>query len=229
MGVSMEMDYSGHRQRLRERFLEYGFEGFHDYEVLEILLFYVYPRQDTKKKAKEVLSYFKENLHDLFSATANELMQSGLSETATVLIASIKKAFVFQQKKKISGIDYIHSSNEVYDFLKYYFKNSKNEEFYVIFLNTANCILKAESLFKGTKNESRVYIRSIIERCLLYHASQIIIAHNHPSGNLKASDSDIDITMKIKQALAYLEIKLLDHLIIGDDDFSSFKELGYLN
>jgi DNA repair protein RadC len=225
----MENDSEGHRQRLRERFMQYGTDGFHDYEILELMLFYVYPRKDTKKIAKQVLSAFKNNLHDIFSAEPENLIRAGLSQTAAILISSLKKIFIYQQKKKIAGSDFIKSSTDVYDYLKYYYKNSKYEEFYVIFLNTANCIIKTECLFSGTTNESRIYIRNIVESCLNCHASQIIIAHNHPSGNLKASDSDLDITVKIRQALSYLEIKLLDHLIIGDDDFMSFKEMGYID
>lgn len=221
-------DNQGHRERLRERFKQNFLEGFHDYEVLELILFYAYPRIDTKKKAKEVLNFFHNDLHQVFHATNAELQTSGLSENASVLIRIIRESFIYQQKKKIIGLDFIHSSQEVYDFFLYYFKAVKNEEFFVLYLNTANCIIQAESLFEGTKNESRVYIRTIIEKCIQYHATQIIVIHNHPSGNLKASDSDINITLKIKEAISYLEIKLLDHLIIGDNDFMSFKEQGYL-
>ena len=216
-------DNKNHRSRLRQKMMENGMDSFLDYEVVELLLQFVYPRKDTKIKAKKLMTHFHDDIHALFHADAAELALAGLPETGVALFMSVRQAFIYQQRKKIKGIDYISSSQQVYDFFKYYFKGQKNEEFFVLYLNTANCILKAESLFEGSKNESRVYIRIIVEKCLAYHATQIIVVHNHPTGNLKASDSDIHITTKIQQALALLEIKLLDHLIIGDNEFSSFK------
>ncbi len=218
----------GHRSRLRQRYEKDGLNGFLPHEVLELLLFYTYPRRDTKVIAKKALSHFHNNLHKLVHASVSELKESGVSENSAVLIKLIRDAFLYQQKLSLIKSDFITSSNDVYNYCKNYFKGMQIEEFKVIFLNTANHILTEESLFQGTVNESRVYIRKILERCLNHSASQVLLVHNHPTGNLKPSESDLAITNKIKEALALYEIRILDHLIIGDNDFYSFKENGFL-
>lgn len=215
---------NGHRNRLRQRYEKDGLDGFHPYEVLELLLFYVYPRKDTKALAKKFLSYFNDNLHKLMQADISELTKAGLTENSATLLKLVRDAFLYQQKLSLIKTDYFTSSEEVYSYCKHYFKGKMIEEFKIIYLNTANQILNEETLFVGTVNESRVYIRKIVERCLYYGASQVLLVHNHPTGNLKPSDADLIITMKIKDALSLFEIRVLDHLIIGDNDFYSFQE-----
>lgn len=125
----------------------------------------------------------------------------------------------------------IKSSNDVYDVIKQVIPllwNSPVEVFGFFGLDNANNIIMHDFSQSGNVNESRVYISNIAKKLLLSNCSQVILIHNHPSGNLKASDSDIDITNKIKQALSYFEIKVLDHIIAGEDDFLSFKEMGYI-
>ncbi|MCD4650353.1 MAG: JAB domain-containing protein, partial [Candidatus Cloacimonetes bacterium] len=118
--------------------------------------------------------------------------------------------------------NYITNCKDVYNYLKTYYKGMKNEEFKVLYLNTKNIILYEESLFTGTVNEAKVYIRKIIEQTIRFSACAIIIVHNHPSGNLKPSQDDILITERIKQALSLIEVKLLDHIIVGDNDYFTF-------
>ena len=146
-----------------------------------------------------------------------------------MLIPNIKLVMV-----KEKNHDYkITSSNEVFDVIKKEIvpklSTSPVEVFGFIGLETNNKIIFIDDSAVGGINESRVHIANIAKKLLLTNSSQVILFHNHPSGNLKASESDINITCKVKEALNYFDIKLLDHLIIGDGDFISFKELGYIN
>lgn len=128
----------------------------------------------------------------------------------------------------------ISSSTDVYELIKSSIfpklTDSNIERFYFIGLNTANEVLIIDEHASGGVNESRVYIAEIAKRLLLSNASFVILIHNHPSGNLQCSQADIQITEKIREALAYFDIKVLDHLIVGSgaSDFISFKELGYI-
>lgn len=108
--------------------------------------------------------------------------------------------------------------------------SSNVEKFYFIGLNTCNQVLIIDEHSKGGVSEARIYISEIAKKLLLTNSSQVILIHNHPSGNLQASDSDILITNKISEALKLFEIQLLDHLIIGQDldDYLSFKSIGIL-
>ena len=125
----------------------------------------------------------------------------------------------------------ISSSSDIYSFVKEYLikelASNPNEVFVVVGMNTSN---KINVVFRqeGSLNESRVYIAKIAKELLLTNSAQCILVHNHPSGNLKPSDSDIQITTKIMEALRYFEINVLDHLIVNETDFNSFKEMGYL-
>lgn len=221
-------DYEGHRQRLRNRFFEVGLDGFEPHEVLELLLFNVYVRRDTKKIAKKVLEYFKNDLHKVLNASDDDLKSAGLSDSAASLIKLSREIFVYQLKKDLIKQDKISSSNDAGNFLKAYFKGFDKEEFCVIYLNNRNKILDIKSEFKGTFNESRVYVRELVKHCLKYNAASIIISHNHPSGHMQPSSQDIKITEKIKLALELFDIRLLDHILVGNNEIYSFAENGHL-
>jgi len=141
--------------------------------------------------------------------------------------ACYKLALVRESKPEYQ----IKSSDGVYDVVKKIIPilwDSPVEVFGFFGLDNANNIILHDFSHTGSVNESRVYIANIAKKLLLSNCSQVILIHNHPSGNLKASDSDIDITNKIIKALNYFEIKVLDHLICGESDFLSFKEMGYI-
>ena len=220
-------DNDGHRERLRNRFFEVGLDGFEPHEVLELLLFNVYVRRDTKKIAKSVMNYFKNDFHKVLTASHEELFNAGLSPSATSLIKLVRETFIYQMKKELVKEKKITSSKDAYDFLKAYFKGLPNEEFCVIYLNNRNKILDICSEFQGTFNESKVYIRELVKHCLKYNAASIIISHNHPSGHLEPSSADINITQKIKLALEFFDIRVLDHILVADNDFYSFLEHGH--
>ena len=214
--------YEGHRKRLRERMLENGLKNFSEHEVIELLLQFTYPRIDTKEKAKKVLEYFDGEYID--SSAHKDLIAAKLSETAATLIIAVREAFIYQFEKKIKNRkSYIFSPDDAAEYLTANLKYKNHEEFHIVYLNTANAVLDVELLFTGSINESRVYIRKIIEKCLKVGASQILIAHNHPSGRLKPSNEDISITQKIQEVLKYIEVSLIDHLIIGDNEYLSFR------
>jgi len=115
----------------------------------------------------------------------------------------------------------ITSCHDVYNYLKQYYKGKQNEEFKVIFLNSRNYIIAEETLFRGTVNEAKIYIRTLIQSVVKTGATAIIVVHNHPGGTLKASEEDLHITEKIKKVLGFIDVKVLDHIIIGDNDYLS--------
>ncbi len=218
----------GHRERLRNRFFEVGLDGFEPHEVLELLLFNIYVQRDTKALAKQVLAYFKNDLHRVLSASEEDLRSAGLAPSAASLIKLTREIFIYQMKIDLVKQKSISSSDDAIGFLKAYFKGLPNEEFCVMYLNNRNKILDIKSEFQGTYNESRVYIRELVKHCLKYNAASVIISHNHPSGYLSPSSQDINITKKIKIALEYFDIKVLDHILIADKESYSFAEHSLL-
>jgi len=219
----------GHRERLRKRFLMSGIAGFHDYEILELLLTYVVVRKDCKGIAKELLGKYGD-LYTLLKQPEDELKKNSFVTDRTVVF--FKVIFQILEKelyKKIHNERITISSNvQLLNYLEYSLLKRDIEVFKVLFLNTQNELLKEEELFKGTLDRSTVYIRELVKKILDYNAKSVIIVHNHPSGSLKPSQSDITLTQKLKDTFERIEIRLLDHLIISEKGYFSFLEGGLL-
>ena len=212
---------AGHRQRLRNRYIKNGLDGFHDYEVLELILSYTIHMRDTKDKAKELIGKFG-SLIGVLNASVDELVDvQGINDRTAVHIKLFRDTMTFALSDKITKQHWVTSCQDVYEYMKTYYKGMRNEEFKVIYLNSRHMIIDEETLFRGTNNEAKIYIRNLIEQVIKKGAAAIIIVHNHPGGTLKASEEDILITRKIKKVLGYISVNLLDHIIVGDNDYIS--------
>ena len=158
-------------------------------------------------------------------------------------IKELKKGVIEEEKNAVEFYEFIKEylkidtkedlilikgKNELVDYLKVNMGFLKHEEFKIILLSANNRLIYEESLFKGTIDRSVVYPRLIIERVLKYQAKGIIFAHNHPSGDLKPSKKDIEITLEMQEILDKVDIKLLDHVIVSDSNYFSFYENGLI-
>jgi len=222
--------YEGHRERLRQRFGKSGFQGFQDYEVLELLLTFVLPRIDTKPIAKELLLKFK-NFNGVLNADKRELQQiNGIkqrtAEFLKILRASIE--YYFNEKTKSGQIKFTNL-NDLVTFIRASLYGKKNEVMYVIYLNSQNEFINSEFLSEGTVSETVAFPRKIVEGALKNNATTVILAHNHPGGLTEPSDNDNIITGQIKDALQIVDISLQEHIIISDDGFYSYRKNGCLD
>lgn len=225
----MEKGYEGHRDRLRKKYLQGGYLAFHEYELLELLLTYVIPRRDTKPIAKELIEKFG-NLDGVVSASLEDLTEvSGIKENSGVflkLLGDLAKN-LYKGEMKREGIQ-LKDKSSLLRYLRSDIGFSSREEFKVIFLNNYNMLVGSETLFVGTIDKSAVYPREIVEKVLQYKAKGIIFAHNHPSGNLRPSKQDIQITEHMQEALDLIDVKVLEHIIITKDGYFSFLEEGLI-
>jgi DNA repair protein RadC len=211
-----------HRERLRERYLRNGLDGFHPYEVLELILAYAIPRRDTKPLAKELIRRFG-SLTEVLNAPVEVLCEvKGMGERTALLLKLLRDTAAYHLRENLPGKSAIRNSRDIYEYLCAYYKGLKHEEFKVIYLDAQNTVLFEETLFTGTNNESKVYIRKVVERVMQTHAASVVIVHNHPSGRLEPSREDIGVTLKLRSALELIEVHLLDHVIVGDNDYLSF-------
>lgn len=218
----------GHRSRLRQKFMQAGIGAFHDYELIEMLLTLTTPLRDMKQPAKEALRRFG-SLAGVLEAPLQLLMEiDGIGETnafALKLPHAVSRRYLQEQ---IIGADFIRSSSSVHTFLTHNLRDRNREVFMVIFLNGQNRILKMEELFEGTLTSSAVYPREVIKRALDYDSAALIFVHNHPSGNTSPSAEDQAITKKLIAAAETIGVKVLDHLIIGGNDYYSFADKGLI-
>jgi DNA repair protein RadC len=218
--------YIGHRQRIKKKYEKSGMEGWLDYEVLELALSYTISRRDTKPIAKDLLARFK-TLNGVLDADRKDLQSiKGISEHSALFLRFLKDISILYMEKGIHNRDLLSSPRVVCDYLKVSLKGLADEEFKMLFLDSRNQLIAVETFKTGTVNRSVVYPRKVVERALYNHAVGVIIAHNHPAGSLEPSQEDQDITRAIKEALKTVDITLLDHIIIGNNDYYSFRNNG---
>ncbi|NIM90488.1 MAG: DNA repair protein RadC [Candidatus Aminicenantes bacterium] len=218
----------GHRRRLRERFLNGGLDGLLDYEIVELLLSLGTPRRDCKQQAKEALRRFK-TLGGVLEASEERLQEiEGLGPHNIFGLRFVQEVSRCFLKSRMMSRPVCRCSREVFDYLYHSLRDAKKEKFKVIFLDTKNQILEEKTVVEGTVDSSAVYPREIIKEALRYEASSLIFVHNHPSGDPEPSESDKAITRELVLAANIMQIKALDHIIIGDNRYFSFADEGLI-
>ena len=218
----------GHRSRLRDRFLEKGLIGFSDVEVLELLLSFGTPRTDCKEPARQLIKKFGSFAKVLEAPTCSLVEIKGVGPKNSFALRFIQGVATYYLKERLHGKHYLHSSKEVCDFLLHSMRGLKKEVMTVIFLDSSHAILNSEIVSEGTLNVNTVYPREIVKRALDIHAAALVLAHNHPSGALKPSPQDIALTRKLYLVCSFMQIQLLDHIVIGNGSFS-FSDNGLMD
>lgn len=216
--------YVGHRQRLKEKFLKNS-SGFSDYELLELLLFQAIPRKDVKPLAKGLLKKFK-NFQELINASHEHIMSeraSGATQAVYFQLQLFKELLNRIFREEVIEKHAISSWTALLNYLKFNMGCLKVEQFRVLFLNNKNILLADEVLATGTIDQTPVYPREIVKRILFHEAASIILVHNHPSGNTKPSPADVELTEQVIQACKTVNVKVHDHVIIGGNNYFSFK------
>ena len=218
----------GHRKRLRERFNQSGLAAFLDYEIVELLLTLGTPRKDCKPQAKEAIKRFG-TLRGVLEAPSEELQKiDGITAYNMFVIKFMQEIAREFLKEQVLDKPYCRSSREVFDYLYHSMRDLKKEVFKVMFLDSQNHVVDIEDLFSGTLNASAVYPREIIQSAVKHHAAALIFVHNHPAGNPQPSDNDKQITQDLVFAGNIVQIKVLDHIIIGDNRYFSFADAGLI-
>ena len=220
------LHYFGHRQRLRERFLERGGTSLADYEVVELLLFGAKARGDVKPLAKSLLREFK-TLAGVLSAKPEDLARvSGMGEGSIVALKIVQEAALRLARQETREGPILSSWDKVLNYLRIALAEEKVERFHLLFLDRKNRLIADEEQQRGTVDHTPVYPREVVKRALELGASAVILVHNHPSGDPTPSKADITITREIAEAASKLGIEVHDHIIIGRKGHNSLKSLG---
>jgi DNA repair protein RadC len=222
-------DYKGHRERLKKRYRAAGLEGFHDHEVLELILCYAVQRKDVKPLAKALLKTFG-NIKGVIDADIADLEKiHGIGAHTAVGLKLIKDLCTLYLRQQAEERPQITCTSELVNYCKAALGGLKDEQFRVIFLDAQNRIIDVETIQEGIVNQAVVYPRKVLENALKRKASAIILLHNHPSGNVRPSDADIRLTRTILETAKALDILVHDHIIIGENRFFSFREEGIMS
>lgn len=220
--------HAGHRQRIKNRYINEGLDGFDDHQVLEMLLFYCIPMRDTNALAHRMIVEFG-SLANLLEADPKDIVtRCKVSESTAVLVSLTPQLSRRYQKCKWGEKPLLNSSSKAGEYAVTLFAGRTYENFFLICMDNQNRVNYSALVHQGTINEAPVYPRLIVENALRHQANSVILAHNHPGGSLIPSRADMDITKKISAALEAISIKVIDHIIVAGDSFISFAEKGIL-
>jgi DNA repair protein RadC len=218
----------GHRKRLKKKFETLGHGGFVDYELLELLLFQVLPRTDTKPLAKELLKKFG-SLLGVFSAPDKSLRDiKGVGNSVIHLLKLMHALMGRSLQQDIQGKCVFESWQQVINYCMTTMSYDQKEQLRVLFLDQKNQMLCDEVQQTGTVNHTPIYPREVMKRALEVGATSFILVHNHPTGDPTPSRADIDLTLKLKRIGDDMGVILQDHIIIGQGKHNSLKNMGIL-
>lgn len=225
----MSIKFLAEDDRPREKFLSKGKNSLSDSELLAIIMGSGNKDETAVELARKILASVNNNWNQLSLLSLRDLMKfKGIGSVKAISIVTALEIGRRRTDQQLPEKRVISSSNDAYLTLKNHLSDLRTEEFWAIFLNQSNKVIHLTQLTQGGINQSIVDIRVLFRTALDHFSTGIIIAHNHPSGNLKPSIDDLDITQKIKEAGNMLSIQLLDHLIITQNSYLSFSDEGLL-
>jgi DNA repair protein RadC len=222
------MSAEGHRARLRQRLMTAGADALADYELLEMVLFLALPRRDTKPIARALIDRFGSFAASIAAPPQELRAVEGMGEAGAAALKIVQAAALRLARAEVQDRPLLSQWETLMGYLNAVMAREKVEQFRVLFLDARNRLLADEAQARGTVNHTPVYPREVVRRALELHATAIILAHNHPSGDPTPSRADIDMTREIKAAAQALSIVLHDHVIIGNGKWLSFRKEGLI-
>lgn len=220
----------GHRRRLRQRFERSGLAGFAPHEALELLLTLAIPRRDVKAPAKALLTRFG-TLRGVLDAPASELRQvPGIGEVTPIALRIIRESATLYLQQAAESAESLADPSVLHTFWRSRLGGLPNEVFEVAYVDTAYRLLRdgVETLEEGILDRATVYPRRVFEAALRRGAAAVVVAHNHPNGNVTPSEQDRALTRALVLAAATLQVKVVDHLVVSRDAVFSFRQEGLL-
>lgn len=220
------MTNTGHRERLKTKFIRAEGSTLHDYELLELLLFYSIPRKDTKPLAKILLKEYGSLGKVLHSSSQKLSKISGMGKSTTILFKLVREIMQHTTKEQVLSTPILKTSDKLIAYIRANIGYNSTEHLHTLYLNHKNMLIADKTHDHGTVNRISIYPREIVKSSVFYDASGVILVHNHPSGITTPSQADITLTQAVKEALSTITVKLLDHIIISSNSYFSFKMHG---
>ena len=220
--------HDGHRQRLRERFRRQGLEGFAEHEVLELLLFYAIPRKDTNELAHRLLERFG-SVSAVLQAPQEELRQvKDMGDNAALFLELIPEVYRYARQSRCPD-RILNSVEEAGVYFQKLLSGCKQEVLYQMCLDGKGKILSCRCISRGSTEAAAISVRQVVSDALQAGASAVVLAHNHPSGIALPSKQDAAVTELVQHALHSVDVTLLDHLIVADEDYVSLRQSGFIS
>ena len=222
--MATESIHKGHRERLKQRFLEQGLDQFTDVQVLELLLFYAIPQRDTNPIAHALLDHFG-SLSQVLEASVEELKKvDGIKGNAATLLALVTQLCRYYQVDCAQRIEILDSLEACGNYLVPRFFGRVRETVFLLCLDAKCKVLCCKEVGEGSVNSANISIRKVVETALNANATSVVLAHNHPSGVAVPSEEDLLTTKRLYAALQAVEIVLADHIVVADGDYVSMAQ-----
>ncbi len=220
--------HEGHRQRMKQRFLQEGLMHFSGHEVLEMLLFYALPYRNTNDLGHRLEQTFG-SLTKVLEADYRDLVKvEGVTPHVATLIALSGQLARRYQREQYAVGTILYDAPAMGKFLLPWFSGAKDESVVLMSMDNRYKVLNTTRIFEGSVNSTQFNIRGAVHQALRDNATMVVMAHNHPNGHAFPSNADIDTTARFAKVLKELNIRLLDHLVVAEDDFVSFAQSGLL-
>lgn len=211
--------HDGHRQRLKNKFLQHGFQSFEQHNILELLLFYSIPRKDTNEIAHNLLNHFG-SLKNVFNAEFEDLIQvNGISENSATLIKMIPKIAKEYMDDSLKEGAIFDTANKIGEYFVNKYLGEQNEIVYAMLLNNKFELLNVVMVHEGSVNSAFISTRKILDAVIKYNASSLILAHNHPNGTVCPSMEDINTTADLMASFMAFDIDLIEHFVVAGNEF----------
>lgn len=223
--------HEGHRERLKNRFVNEGLRNFEDHNVLELLLFYCIPRKDTNVVAHNLMKEFG-SLSAVFDAPRERLeMVEGMGKSSAAFLKLIPEVCIKYLESRGKNDENLNTPKTAQDFIKLVmpkFIGKNNEAFLLVCFDNMGRVIFDDFLFEGSVNMTTIDVRRIIEKVIYYNAASVLIAHNHPGGLPIASDGDLEFTSMLRKTLIKTNVDLRDHIVVAGNNAVSLAESGLL-
>ena len=220
--------HEGHRERMRERYLKNGISGLAPHEVLELLLFYTQPRVDTNATAHKLLDTFGSLSGVLDADVAHICSVPGVGKSSALFFHLLRDCITLYTQNQWAKRPRLITLDEVGSYVLDMIVEKNTEGFYILCLDPSHYVTGFSKLESGSAYKTSVDVRKVVESALMHRAFKVILVHNHPSGSLQPSESDIRLTKKLTHALREIEIPVIDHIIAGNNSYFSMAEHNLL-
>lgn len=219
--------HTGHRERMKERFLKTGFSGFSEHEILELLLFYSIPRRDTNPLAHTILDEYK-SIANVFDADVESLSKiPGVGENSATLLSMIPHLARAYEQSKWSRDKLLHNTEAMGRFAVSMLQNEVIEKFALICVDSNRRVHWSGIIANGTLDRLEAYPRLVVSEVVKHNAKHVVFAHNHPNDSLTPSAADKETTRKLADLLRAMDVVVLDHIIVAGSRFYSLAESGF--
>ena len=218
--------HDGHRERLRKRFKDEGLDGFSEIQALELALFYTISRKDTNPIAHALLDHFG-SIAQVLEAPVEELQKvPGVGESTAVYLRMITELGRFYMVSRTTQTKVLTTLEQCAEYMLPFFYGRRLETVFLLCLDAKCKVLCCKEVAEGSVNAAGISVRKVVETALGANATSVVLAHNHPSGVAVPSGEDVQTTHRIAAALAAVEVHLVDHIVVADEDYVSMAQSG---